>query len=664
VFIREVKKSVHTEEQRYDYIRHRLIESVRTPNGPRQKVILDLGELTVDSSKFKTLANMIEGFISKHPQQALFDQDPELGALARHFAEIIIRKKSQVEQQKYEEEGATTLPTFDEDQQTCERYETVDVNSSTTCEGKSVGAEHIALTQLKQLSFFNALKQCGFSQRQQHIVAAQVCARMVHPASERETARWLRENSALDELLGEDFSKISDQTLHKTADALWKVKDRLETSLANATQELFGLKETLVLYDLTNTFFESPKRTSNIARRGRSKEKRSDCPLVTLALVVDGQGFAKRSQIFEGNVSEPATLWKILQKLGEGHKGQGPQTVVIDAGIATEDNLQKLREDERFEYVAISRDRKVEKQLFEQAPTQQLTLSNEKTLTVKMAKVGQEVYLLCHSPDRALKDGAIINQRRQRFEKALVALRDGLSKPGTHKSYPSTCERVGRLKERYKVGPLYTVQVEQKDGQATGIEFLFHKAKVADPGQYLIRTSRNDLGEKELSLIHRTLTMIESAFRWLKSDLGMRPNFHQNDYRIESHIFISVLAYFVLAPILNKLDWGGQYVGYSEQLKTAPRTNWNIPYGWHSVINTLQTQVRITTSLRCKDGHRLDIRTTMDPTESQRGIYQRLKMKSRPLSRAIFEYGAASSSQETQKCSAQKSEPKKAITAK
>lgn len=103
MFIREVKKSVHTEDQRYDYIRHRLIESVRTPNGPRQKVILDLGELTVDSSKFKTLANMIEGFISKHPQQALFDQDPELGALARHFAEIIIRKKSQVEQQKYED---------------------------------------------------------------------------------------------------------------------------------------------------------------------------------------------------------------------------------------------------------------------------------------------------------------------------------------------------------------------------------------------------------------------------------------------------------------------------------------------------------------------------------------------------------------------------------
>ena len=318
VFIREVRKSVRTKNQRYDYIRHRLIESVRTPSGPRQKVVLELGELSIDKCKFKTLANMIEGFVSKHPQQSLFDQDRELGALARHFSEIIIRKKSQATRQQHKADRSATLPALDEVQDSYARYETVDINSTTTCMGKTIGAEHIALTQLKQLSFFNILKQCGLSQSHQRIAGAQVCARMVHPASERETARWLRQNSALDELLGEDFSKISDQALHKTADALCKVKDRLETSLANATRELFGLKETLVLYDLTNTYFESPKRTSAIAHLGKSKEKRSDCPLVTLALVVDGQGFAKRSKIFEGNVSEPATLWKILARVDRG----------------------------------------------------------------------------------------------------------------------------------------------------------------------------------------------------------------------------------------------------------------------------------------------------------------------------------------------------------
>ena len=157
--------------------------------------------------------------------------------------------------------------------------------------------------------------------------------------------------------------------------------------------------------------------------------------------------------------------------------------------------------------------------------------------------------------------------------------------------------------------------------------------------------------------------MIESAFRWLKSVLGMRPNFHQRDNRIEAHIFISVLAYFVLAPILNKLDWGGQYIGHTEQLKTAPRSNWDIPYGWHSVVNAMQTQVRITTSQLCKDGHRLDIRTTMDPTEDQLDIYRRLNMKSRPLSRVIFKHGAAKTLPETKKCSAPKTKPKNAIIA-
>jgi transposase len=126
-----------------------------------------------------------------------------------------------------------------------------------------------------------------------------------------------------------------------------------------------------------------------------------------LALIVDGQGFAKRSQIFEGNVSESTTLWKILQQVGDDPKEQGPQTVVLDAGNATEDNLQKLREDERFEYVAICRNGKVEKQFFEQARAQHLRLSNDKTLTVKMAKVGQEAFLLCHSPDRELKEESI-----------------------------------------------------------------------------------------------------------------------------------------------------------------------------------------------------------------------------------------------------------------
>ena len=641
MFIREVKKRIRNGEKQYDYVQHRLIESIRTPNGPRQRVLLNLGTLDISKDKFKSLANLIEAQISNHPQISMLEPelDPQLIALAKHFSEILLRKQIQTAAKDDDGDTKESTPKANDDKETTKKFETVDLNSTSTSQGKTIGAEHVALTQLREIGFFKILKRCGWSKRRQNLAAAQICARMVHPASERETARWLRQSSALDELLGEDFSTVSDHALHKTSDALLTIKDPLETGLAQTTRDLYSLKETLVLYDLTNTYFESSKPNSTIARFGRSKEKRSDCPLVTLALVVDGQGFPKYSKIYRGNISEPGTLWEILEELMAGKKTTEPKTVVIDAGIATEENLRKLREDSRFEYVAISRKRKFDEGKFDTAVAETVELSKKKTLTVKMATVGPEKFLLCESPDRLAKDKAIFNQRKQRFETALTALRDGLKKPRTRKGYASICERIGRLKERYKIGSFYKIEVDQEAGQATAIRFSFNTTKARKPGRYLIRTSRKELKENDLSSIHRTLTMIELAFRWLKSDLGLQPNFHQLDKRVESHIAISVLAYYVLAPILNKLDCGGRFAGYKTPLNPEPRQDWEIPHGWHSVVNMLATQTRVTTSFQCKDGHRLDIRTTMDPTEDQRQLYGRLKMKQRPLGRVIFKHG-------------------------
>lgn len=632
MFIREVKKSIEGSQKQYDYIHHRLIESVRTQNGPRQKVVLNLGTLNIEREKFKTLANMIEAIVNKNAQQLLFDQDDELAPLAQHFAEQILRKQLQqsTEPDRPSEENF-------EHNETERLYETIDVNTTTTSQAKTIGAEHISLTQLKQLSFFKILKQCGFNQKQQQYAAAQICARLVHPASERETARWLRETSGLDELLGTDLSTITDFTLHQTADQLLSQKDALEKKLAHFTCDLFSLHETLVLYDLTNTYFESPKRSSHIARYARSKEKRNDCPVVTLALVVDEQGFPKRSKIFEGNVSEPGTLWKILDELSR-EENKNLRTVVIDAGIATEANLCRMREEKRFEYVAISRKKKFPPELFFNCSAKEIELCKDKKLTVKCVKYGEELFLLCQSPDRLAKDEAIFNLRKQRFEKGLAAIHKGLKKPHARKKYDSIMERIGRLKERYKIGHFYTINVLEKEGIAIEIKWNFNQAKRKEPGEYLIRTSHTELLEHEISLIHRTLTMIESAFRWLKSDLGMRPNFHQYDRRMKAHIFISVLAYFVLAPILNKLGWGGKFISHSAFERKA-KQDWLIPYGWRSVVNTMQTHVRVTTSSLCANGQRLDIRTTLEPTANQLDLYRRLKIKSHPLKRIVRKHG-------------------------
>jgi len=630
MFIREIKKQFNTHNASYEYVQHRLVESIRTDHGPRQQTILNLGTLSISPEQFKTLANLIEQNLKSCTQSSLFDDAPqELIGLARHYADVILQKRLK-----------STLSTGEEKTEPVPHkpepvYETIDTNSIITSDSRTIGVEHIALTQLKELGFFIILERCSFSEKEQQYAAAQICARLAHPASERETARWLRNDSALSELLGADFSPISDQTLHRTSDKLLEHKEFIEKSLSQNTSDIFSLDNKLILYDLTNTYFESPKRASAIARYAKSKEKRNDCPVITLALIVDGMGFPKRSWILEGNVSEPGTLYDILEKLEWADATDDhPRTVVIDAGIATEENLERLRRGKRFNYVAISRKKRFERNIFADATVQTIEMSHDKKLQVYVAKHDDETFLLCKSPDRSLKDKSIHRRRREGFEKELHRLNEGLKKPRTRKNHAGIHERIGRLKERFAIGHLYTIEVREENGKACEIAWKYGVDKEKRFGEYIIRTTRNDLEDTDISGIHRTLTMIEAAFEWLKSDLGLRPNFHQKDDRMSSHASISVLAYFVLAPILNKIEWGGAFTSYCG--KHNNHDPWDIPFGWKGIHRTMSSQTRVTTSFNCKDGGRINARTTVEPTTEQRNIYKRLKINPRPLKRTII----------------------------
>jgi hypothetical protein len=242
MFIRKVNKTFP--DSGLEYIQHRLVESVRTPQGPRQRVLLNLGTLTIPETKFKDLANAIEAQL--YGQPGLFGEDPELDGLARHFCQLIIAKRLA----KADKDALTASQPQAEKSQ----YETVDVNSTTVSNARTVGAEQIALAQMKQLSFFDILNELGFDETSQKRASAQVISRMVHPGSELETARFLRDTSAVGELIDADFAKISDNTLHRTTDLLLKNKSAIEDALAAKNRALFSLDETLILYDLTNTF--------------------------------------------------------------------------------------------------------------------------------------------------------------------------------------------------------------------------------------------------------------------------------------------------------------------------------------------------------------------------------------------------------------------------
>ncbi len=481
MFIRKKSKKATDKKS---YVQHQLIESVRTASGPRQQIVLNLGHLNLPAEKWKELANCIERCLTN--QKSLFPQDPEIEAKARHYA-------SQIRQERLARaQGAgNTVSAEKEDA----HYETVDMNSLVTNDAKTIGAEHVAMSQMDEYGFDSILQGLHFSE--EHITYARmlIAGRMVHPGSERETARWLRETSGAEELLGSRV-KLYDTALHRTAVLLWENHEAIEQELSRRERELFSLKETVIFYDLTNTYFEGSKRGSKVARYGKSKERRNDCPLITLSLTIDEDGFPKQSKVWEGNVSEPKTLEHILSGLKK-QRGLFPKerTIVMDAGIATQENIALIKKS-GYSYVAVSRKRAYDESFWPEGEAEKITLSDGKTtLGMKLVRTGEEAFLLCQS------------------EAKEVDIRFGKNE--------------------------------------------LYRTKEAAIGTYVLRTNRLDLCGEEISKLHRSLVTLEKSFEDMKGDLGLRPNFHQGDIPTIAHVHVTVLAYHMLAGILKKLSAAG-----------------------------------------------------------------------------------------------------------
>lgn len=607
MFIRETTKSKKGKK----YIQHQLVESIRTPNGPRQKLILNLGFLDLDRDKWKTLANSIE--CELHGQRRLFSEEPEIEKLAKHYAQIIIKDRLNKEAVAKPNEEVTESPE--------PSYETVDLNSLTTSDSRTIGAEHIVTSSIQQYGLDKILKKLKFNDNQIDYVKMLIVGRLVHPASERETVRWINENSAICELL-EAKVKVYDNALHRASCLLMDSHEDIETHLANTARELFDLRETVILYDLTNTYFEGSKRNSKISKPGKSKERRNDRPLVTLALTVDENGFPKQSKILDGNISEPGTLEDILNNLStDMDKFSPPKTIVIDAGIASEKNIELIKR-KKFKYVAVSRKRTYKEDFWAGAIEKKIKVSSDHPgLKVKLVKNNEEAWLLCHSKLKEVKEKAILSKKMEKFEQELKKMQDGLNKKGTRKKYENIIERIGRFKERYHVGNLYHINVEQVNGKVIKIEFSKNpngKAKESKSGEYIIRTNRLDLKENEISKIHRSLTTVEDCFRSMKSHLGLRPIHHKKDHPTTAHIFITVIAYHMLAGILKRLRVNG------------------INYNWTTIRNILCSHERVTTTFNTEDGSVINIRNSTTPTLKQREIYKALNIKQQPLKKVKF----------------------------
>lgn len=603
MFIRESIKTVKGKK----YIQHHLIESVRTPVGPRQRFILNLGQIDLPKEQWKELANAIENRL--HNQEYLFELDHKIKALSKYYSDMIIRSGFN---KKHEDKQLTeNLPD----------YETVDINSICVTHTRTIGIEHIMSEQFKEYRFDNILKLNGLDENQIRNAKILITGRLAHPASERETVRWVNENSSIQEFFGSE-QRIYDNALHRTAVMLWEHRQSIENKLSQEARKKFSLKETIVLYDLTNTYFEGTKKNSQIAKHGKSKERRNDRPLVTLGLCVDDDGFPKHSRIFEGNISEPETLKYFLEQLiTHRNEFDFPKTIVIDAGIASEENLEMIKI-QNFNYVAISRKKTYEENFWETGIEKTIFLNNNiKELKVKLVRTDKESFLLCRSDDKQIKEQAIFDKKYKQFENQLEQIKSGLKKKGTRKTYEFIQQRIGRLKEKYKVGHLYDIEITNENGIVTTIGYRRNgkfNEKESGIGEYVIRTNHMEWSENQISKIHRMLTTLEDGFRSMKSELGLRPNFHQNDISCQAHIFLSVLSYHFMIAIQKRLEDRG------------------IRYRFETIRNILSTHVRVTTVFNTDKQHTVYIRTTAMPNKSQSEIYNALGIKLKPLKTVKF----------------------------
>jgi hypothetical protein len=332
---------------------------------------------------------------------------------------------------------------------------------------------------------------------------------------------------------------------------LWKHHLAIEEYLSTKAKNLFQLEETIILYDLTNSYFEGSKRNSEICGYNKkSKEKRSDCPIITLALTIDADGFPKKSEVLKGNISEPSTLKSVIENLkGDNENKLFAKTIVLDAGIGTEENLQLIK-DSGFKYISVSRKQSYPLEFWSESSNNEVILSDKSTkLFVKSHLNNDELFVKCYSEAKQAKESSIIKRKIESFKTNLDKIQSALTKSKKGKDRDNISERIGRIKEKYKVGNLFNIELFPEKGNVTNLTYSLNptgKAKKEHIEEYVLRSNRTDLSDIEISTIHSSLTTVEDSFRSMKSDLGLRPNFHKNDKSMSAHIFITVLAYLII----------------------------------------------------------------------------------------------------------------------
>lgn len=488
---------------------------------------------------------------------------------------------------------------------------------------REIGTEWICHNTWHQLGMDGVLRDSGFSEAEIQLAQTQVISRAAHPASELETARWALRNSAVMELTGYDPDKMNKDRLYKSALKLHSVKEKLDAHLSAKTNELFDIQDKIILYDLTNTYFEGEKRNSKLAKFGRSKEKRGDCKLVVLALVVNIHGFIKHSSIHEGNFSDCEGMDEVIGSLGRAMGTENRPVVVMDAGIATKDNLRAVRE-KGYHYLCVSR-AKLKDYLADtsRSPVRLKTKSGQYVTLNKVVKGEETDYCMeVQSEMKAVKERAMKAQFEGRFEEELSKIKASLSKKGGVKQLDKVNQRIGRAKQKYpSVQGRYAITLHKGPDDATVADMDWHIDASMDKdacdglGRYFIQTSMDMADETLVWDVYNTIREIESTFRTLKTDLDLRPIYHKNDDATVAHLYLGLLGYWLVNTIRCQLKAHG------------------ITSCWKEIVRIGSTQKVITTVGHNMAEQEITVRKCSVPEKELKLLLEALDIKERPFTK-------------------------------
>lgn len=583
-----IRKTVKRHNGR-SYTTYLLVESIRTPQGPRQRTICSLGDLSPGPrQKWLGLVNRVEAALQG--QVPLDGPDP--------LVEGIVDKIRSAEPRLRQEDDIVAVHT---DQVSLEK-------------AREAGPVHVGHQMWRRLGLGEILQQSGLSARARLLSEVMVLNRLVAPCSEHAMPGWI-ERTALSDMLSVDLSELSDESLYRNLDRLHPNRQGIESALAEREKSLFNLDDTYYLYDLTSTYFEGQCLLNPKAQRGYSRDQRPDCKQVVVGLVLDRDGFPKAHEVFSGNCQDRASLEHMLSQLEQRSGRHGGATVIVDRGMAYEENLAQIRarghhylvasrQSERQAWFDELEDEQGWQELIRQ-PSPRNPGQKKSRVWIKRAETAEHLYVLCRSEGRKAKDQAIRLKQEKRLLADLARLQKRID-AGRLKRPDKVHEALGRLKERYpRVARYWLMSYDEDPPKLTWREDSDKKQRaIRLDGTSLLKTDRKDLSAEEAWRLYILLTRVEDAFRDMKSPLSERPIFHHLQHRVETHIFLCVLAYHLLVAVEKSfLDQG-------------------IHTSWATLREQLRTHQVVTAVLPTTDGHLLKIRRATKPEPQHRLIYQ------------------------------------------